>query len=120
MKKVFCIICASIAAGVALMNFSSCEKYILPELVLAADTLYVADTMQVVPVGVKSNVKWTVSMDDQDSSWISVTPKAQVKGDSTIYITIEANTEAEPRETSLTVTSETLLKSIYVHQDEVR
>lgn len=119
MKKVFYIICALSLLGGAALNFTSCEKYILPELILAKDTLLVADTAVVVPVGVTSNVKWSVKV-PTDKSWIKATPEAQVKGDSTIIVSIGANTEIEPRDASLSVTSETLLKTIYVHQDGLR
>jgi len=119
MNKVFSIICAILLLSVMGYNFISCEKYILPELKLAQDTLLLADTAQIVSVKVTSNVKWSVS-GEKEIAWISFTPKDQVKGDSTIIISIEANTEVEPRETSLTVTSETLRKSIFVQQDGVR
>lgn len=87
---------------------------------LSRDTLLLADTLQTVPVGVKCNVAWTISVSDDDTSWVSATPKRKVTGDSTIFITVKANTEVESRETSISVSSETLRKYIFIQQDGVR
>jgi len=103
--------------GIVLLNSVSCEKYILPAITLSQDTLAIAcTTQQDIPVKVSSNVKWQVSISEGEG-WIKFTPKVAVKGDSTILITVEANTDIESRQGKLNVTSETLSKSIVILQD---
>lgn len=117
MKNFYSIAGLFLLTGIILMHFASCEKYILPELVPAKDTLTLpCHAQQDIAIGVSSNVKWHLSV-SSGSEWIEATPAAQVKGDTTIFLNVKANTDVESRQGKLVVTSETLEKSIVILQD---
>lgn len=116
MRKYCTIFFAFLLLSAGLADFTSCEKYVLPELTLSVDTLFCTEFQQTLPVGVHSNVKWQMTY-DKSNAWLSATPTREVRGDSTIFVTVEANTEEEPREATLTVTSETLRRFLVVRQE---
>jgi len=118
MKRHHIIIPAILLLLLGQMGFTSCEKYILPSIKLAQDTLACTEYEQTLQVAVTANVKWTLSKDETDT-WLTATPKKEVKGDSVIFITVEANTSEEPREATLSVTSEAIRKLLVVRQEGI-
>lgn len=65
-------------------------------------------------VNVTANVNWTVS--SAASGWCTVSPASGVNNGS-FKVTVKANTTLSPRETTITVKSENLEKTITVTQD---
>lgn len=93
----------------------SCEKFVLPALEWEEESLLFAPGQGEMEIGVKSNVKWTVSYKDGASDDISFSP-ASGEGDGSVKIKVTASSDT----VTLYVKSETLRKSLEVfHPSEL-
>lgn len=108
-KIVILLLALSLAGSVC---FSSCEKYILPSLSFATDTLSVSAAAQTVPQTVVTNVDWSLY---SNSNWAS-SDLTEGSGETAITVSVLENTDAESRRCSITVETETLKKTFLIIQ----
>ena len=91
-----------------------CEQYVLPEIVLSPDTLRFTASSGVLPVEVRSNVRWTATVALATADWLSV-GESGGKGTMTVGIEVTDNFEEE-RTGTIVFQSETLRKNLVVIQ----
>ncbi|MCF0164799.1 MAG: BACON domain-containing protein [Bacteroidales bacterium] len=111
MKKIIGI-SAIILSIFCISTVSSCEKYILPELKLLQDTLWAEAMGEEFRVGVVCNTIWNIS-NPTEAAWISF----DTTDETVIVVVVDENTDAEEREHTIIVKTETLQKTIVVIQD---
>mgnify|MGYP003298769152 CR=1 FL=1 len=114
-KKALAIIIPLATVLLIAPQFSSCEKYVLPEMSLTPDTLYFRANADSSTVNVKANIKWDVSKSGQ-INWLEFSPD-EGEGDGEVKIKVTASTESS-REATLTFRSETLEKKLVVIQSK--
>lgn len=113
-KKFATIALISVLSLFVLLQFHSCEKYVLPELSIAPDTLYFGADSLSQDISVSSNVPWETQVTD---SWLRASAQYG-EGDSTITIIVNKNNGAA-RSSSVTIQTESLRKSLIVNQSAV-
>jgi len=114
MKKTAAILSASLLAIIFISEFSSCEKYILPELSFAPDTLTFSAAADSLPIEVTSNVFWEVKH-ESENSWLSCDP-GPYEGNRTIMFEAKANETGNERSISIDIQSESIRKRLYIQQ----
>lgn len=112
-KKAFAIIVPLAIVLLAALQFSSCEKYVLPEMCLTPDTLYFSTNGGSSTVEVSANIKWSISKSGVPD-WLDYSPD-QGEEDGEVQIEVAASTQPG-REATLIFRSETLEKKLVVIQ----
>ena len=112
-KKYLAIIVPCIAAAILAANFSSCEKYILPSLEPAVDTLFFKAAADSSTLNISSNVAWQLSCPEK---WVSLSTD-RGKGDASVSVKVSESTLPE-RKADLTVSSETFKKTVVILQQQ--
>ncbi|MDD3201252.1 MAG: BACON domain-containing protein [Bacteroidales bacterium] len=110
-KKIFFLFSFSILALTVILQFHSCEKYVLPELSFTPDTLYFTSTAQTKAVTLTTNVVWETEI---SVDWIKSEPDFG-EGDTLISFTVEEN-NGDARNTSVNIKTETIQKALIVIQ----
>lgn len=113
MKRVI-ITLAAAASLFALVNISSCEKYVLPELTISCDTLLFSAAGGSQELAIESNVAWRALF--EDCEWAEALPDVG-EGNATIEVKCSPNDEEEPRTVTLGVKSETIHRSCIIIQE---
>ena len=114
LKKFRTLFFALCASGLLLTQFWGCEQYVLPEITLTPDTLRFTAAGGVLPVEVKANVKWKLTVGSEGSDWVTA-GAATGNGNLTVGIETTANADDE-RRCTVTVSSETIRKRLTVIQ----
>lgn len=114
MKKLLLFLVPLLAGLLLTLSFSSCEQFVLPGISLNPDTLRFTASGGVLPVEVEANVKWTLTVPTEASSWLTAGETAG-SGNLTVGFEATANTDDE-RKATITFTSETLRKRLTVIQ----
>lgn len=128
MKSVSKTVIAIIAATVMMWQFSSCEKYILPQITATPDTLLFTPAAGSLSSSVSANVKCTVSLktatneDEEDgepgNEWMSCDGmEFEGKGSALFTITVTENVSGKRRNGAVVISSEAFEKKIIVIQD---
>lgn len=115
MKKSIAIITSITLSLIALTQFYSCEKYVLPEFSLGKDTLIFNAVSHSQDLEVITNVIWKV---DQVGApmWIRFTPE-RGEGNDTISITAFENPGPDKRSATVIITSECIKKELLIIQE---
>lgn len=123
MKRIVKILPACIVAVALFVQFSSCEKYILPAIAVKPDTLVFQATADTIVATITSTVQCTVDQpvnDDGESvGWASCdcgefTGKGE--GQLTVYVT--ANASSQRRNAIITINSEAIKKKVRIIQTQ--
>lgn len=113
MRKAATIIIPLVLLALLAAQFTACEKYVLPEVSVSADTLWfgaAADSQKLV---VTTNVITTAESDD---AWIWAEPY-WFDSSCTITVSVRENPDAEPRTGTLPIKSEAILRNVTVIQE---
>lgn len=114
MKKLFTIIVPLAALLVFAAQFSSCEKYVLPEMTLSEDSVYFYSRTDTVSIMVYSNVVW--SFTNEDNNWYKGYPNWG-DADSLVMFIVEENIDDRPREAELIIKTETISRTLHIFQE---
>ena len=115
MRKASAILLHVILLALLAAQFSSCEKYVLPELTVSADTLRftaAADSQMIV---VTTNVITTL-YPESDATWVRAIPE-WLEASSQVYIRVSDNPGSQSRSTTIPVKSEAILRNLVVIQE---
>ena len=112
MKKIVTVAVASTIAALTVIQMVSCEKYVLPELTVAPDTLRFGAAADSALVKVHSNVIWS-NKDNPD--WISVSVDWG-DSDAETFVSVTENTATQARQAQVSIKSETIQRYIVVEQ----
>ncbi|MCF0177642.1 MAG: BACON domain-containing protein [Bacteroidales bacterium] len=96
----------------AVMNFSSCEKYILPEIKFAQDTLSVDASAHQLQQTVTSNVAWEIA---SVPLWCAIEIEETATG-AILHLSISEN-DGDMRESKINVESASLRKGFTLIQE---
>ena len=77
----------------------------------------ISQSGETVSIQLHSDGRWSVELDDQLSSWISITPLTGGAGDSVISLTIGENWNKEERNGVVTIRSGELYQTVSVIQE---
>ena len=113
MRKAATIIIPLILLALLAAQFTACEKYVLPELSVSADTLWfgaAADSQKLV---VTTNVITTA---ETDIIWLWAEPYWFDKT-STVTVSVRENTDPDPRTCTLPIESEAILRHVVIIQE---
>ena len=99
--------------GLLAAQFSSCEKYVLPDIQLGQDTLFFSAASGSQTLHIATNVITTANPAE---NWISADPQ-WFDESSTISIKVAANPDSTSRTGLIPIKSETILKTLVVIQD---
>ena len=124
MKKFFTITVPIALAAILVLQFTSCEKYVLPELALGTDTLFFSASADSSEVAVESNVIWQASLENSGDDWLETGP-SWFEGPGEAYVKVQENVSGSQRSANVVVKSETITKKIFViqqtpSQDEIQ
>ena len=115
MRKASTIIIPAVLALVAAAQFMGCEKYVLPDISVAPDTLRFGAAADSAVVQLTTNVITKPEPAD-GNSWISTWPEwFDASSELTVYV--QANTGTTARTGILYFTSEAIQKKIIVIQE---
>lgn len=114
MKKFLAIIIPLLALLTAICQFSSCEKYILPELSIVPDTLTFNATPDSSTLQVLSNVKWSCTS-GAESDWYQISP-TEGNGNGEVMIKVNENGSQTERSATVAISSETIRKTFLIIQ----
>lgn len=103
-------------AALLAMQFTSCEKYVLPELSFAPDTLSFKSAADSSKMKLNCNVIWYV--DPGDAEWITFNP-AYGEGPADIMVSVTENGGEALRSATVYFVTETLKKSFIVEQESL-
>ena len=117
-SSIFGIFLAVLAVLAAVLP-TSCEKYVLPELSVAPDTLMFGAQGGTLTLSLKSNVEWEAGINRSEDTcveWITFTPTFG-SGDCEIEVTLADNTAGPLRSLSFDINSETLKRTLTIIQE---
>ena len=97
------------------LQFTACEKYVLPDLHVTPDTLWFSAASGSKPVTVSTNVITTLYPENTDN-WVNASPE-WIDADTTVVITVRENLTDESRTAVIPVKSEAILRSLVVIQE---
>lgn len=106
------LILLTVSIGLPALMLPSCEKYILPAISLAQDTVFVEQGGSKVSQLVTSNVDWQPSSSEE---WIDIETVSGAGTDSLVFTVFE-NVGNTDRTGKVFVESETIRKILYVIQ----
>lgn len=115
MRKVTAILVSVLLLAVLAAQFTACEKYVLPDLTISADTLRfaaVADSQKLV---VTTNVITTIYPESSDS-WVRANPE-WFDESCTVFIRVWDNPDPKPRTATIPVKSEAIKRTLVVIQE---
>ena len=115
MKKFFTITVPIVAFIALAVQFVSCEKYVLPELSLGADTLTFSAAADSNVVSIDANVIWQAMLEDTDLNWLETGP-SWWEGPGEAFVKVKDNTSSSARSASVLIKTETIHKSFLVIQ----
>lgn len=115
MKKIAISIVGLIIGALFLSQFTSCEKYILPEVYFEPDTLHFDYQESTKPVTLHSNVIWKIELDDDAQEWMKLSNSGDTSG-CVIDVTVKENIGAK-RTKILTVETEAIKKNLTIIQE---
>ena len=118
MRKAFAILLPVVLLALLAVQFSGCEKYVLPELTISADTLRftaAADSQQIV---VTTNVITTLYPESSDN-WVRANPE-WLEASTTVFIRVSENPNAQTRRATIPVKSEAIKRELVVIQEGAR
>ncbi|MBO4605608.1 MAG: Ig-like domain-containing protein [Bacteroidales bacterium] len=113
----------------SLMAFNACDELEIPAAITIpdAESLELFDTgitfsaskeggVQTVQLSFETTYKWSVSIEDMEGDWLTVSPTSGEGGPATITVTATDNTSTEPRSAQVTVACSIVKKSAKVTQ----
>jgi len=115
MRKLFIGLISILTAALFSAQFTSCEKYVLPDVSFDSDTLTFGYQAATKPVTLNSNVIWKIELSFDAQEWI----KLSVSGDTVgrvIDVTVNQN-DGVKRKQILTVETEAIKKTLTIIQD---
>ena len=118
-KSSYFIILTTVLAVISGALFSSCEKYVLPELSFEPDTLLFTAAGGTRTVSLHSNVSWEAGINRSDATyvdWITFTPTFG-DGDCEIEVTLPENTSGPMRSLTFDIKSETISHTFTIIQE---
>ena len=111
------------------MAFNACDEFEIPAAITIpdAESLELFDTgitfsaskeggVQTVQLSFETTYKWSVSIEDMEGDWLTVSPTSGEGGPATITVTATDNTSTEPRSAQVTVACSIVKKSAKVTQ----
>lgn len=123
MKRLEKILPACVVAVMLLLQFSSCEKYILPSITVKPDTLVFMATADTVTAIITATVACTVSQpvsdDGEAVGWASCNSgdfTGKGEGQLTVYVT--ENPSSQRRNAIITINSEAIKKKVRIIQTQ--
>lgn len=115
MKKLLSISVPLAVILTVLLLPSSCEKFTLPEINFAPDSLFFGKAAETKEIFVQSNVNWTIYVPlDKENSWFTVEPLTGF-GDQTVKVTV-SEAKADSLACSIQIYSEIISKPIFIQQ----
>ena len=115
MRKAATIIIPLALLALLASQFTACEKYVLPEVNVSADTLWFGAAADSQRLTVWTNVITTAEPDDADG-WIWAEPY-WFESDCTLVVYVRENYDPEPRTGTLPIKSEAILRNVTVIQE---
>lgn len=115
MKRVASYFVAIVILLFAASQFTSCEKYVLPEVSLDPDTLYFDCLGATKSVNLNSNVIWKIKLDGATKESVQLSP-ASGDESAVIDVTVSEN-QSNDREFVLIVETETFEKKLTLIQE---
>ena len=115
MRKAFATIIPVLLLAVFAAQFSACEKYVLPSLEIAPDTLRFGATADSQAVVVTTNVITTL-YPENDDYWVHARPE-WLEQNATVFIRVYDNPTTESRTAVIPVKSEAILRNLVVIQE---
>ena len=115
MRKAATTIIPIILLGLAVAQFAGCEKYVLPDVSVSADTLWFGAGADSQKVAVTTNVI-TTAKPDGSGGWISADP-SWFEESCTLTVHVQENPGEEPRTGQLPIKSEAIRRNIVVIQE---
>ena len=118
-KSLYIITILAVLSALAGAMSTSCEKYVLPELSFAPDTMYFSAAGGTQTLELRSNVSWEAGINRSDDTyveWITFTPTFG-EGDCDIVITLAENTTGSDRNLSFDIKSETIKHTFTIIQE---
>jgi len=115
MKKIVGAILFLIIGALFLNQFTSCEKFVLPEVSFDPDTLCFDYQESTKPVTLNSNVIWKIELDEDAQEWITLSNSGDTLG-GVINVTVQEN-NGDKRTKILTVETEAIKKNLTIIQD---
>ncbi len=115
----FLLIACPLAAA-CLMQLTSCERYVLPGIVLTPDTLLFQAATATQESVVEANVKCTLelSSDEGQPDWVSCSGlDFKGCGSGILQVTVTENKAKHSRKAAITITSESLRKQLIILQN---
>ena len=115
MRKASAIIIPAVLLMLLAAQFSACEKYVLPDLTISADTLRfsaAADSQRIV---VTTNVITTL-YPESSAPWVSANPE-WLEASCPVFIRVSDNPGPQTRTTTIPVKSEAILRHLVVIQE---
>ena len=109
------IIIPALLAFLALAPFSGCEKYVLPEITLAADTLNFAAREDSLGVFIETNVITTAKAESSDN-WVWANPQ-WFDADTLVVIHVRENEATSSRTATIPIQSEAIVKNLVIIQE---
>lgn len=114
-RRIYAIIIPLSLMLLVFLQGTSCEKYVLPEMSFAPDTLYFSAAGGVQSFTVTTNVICTVDR-DKEIKWIVADPYF-LEESAVVNLTVEANPGTTARTAALPVKTESFLKYLTVIQE---
>lgn len=115
MRKTATILVSALLLAVLAAQFSSCEKYVLPDLTISSDTLRFSAAADSQMLVVTTNVITTIYPENADN-WVKANPEWMDQS-STVCIRVSENPGPEPRTATVPVKSEAILRSLVIIQE---
>lgn len=116
MKKIPAFFASTILVLVPIAQFTSCEKYVLPELDVSEDTLLFSKKAQFQTINIVTNVSWALEAPVLET-WLNCSPIFG-EGDSIVTVTVQENT-GEMRTADVSIFSETIKRKLVIIQDSI-
>jgi hypothetical protein len=116
-RKGIILILSVALLGVAAAQFAGCEKFLLPEIELAQDTLLFSAKGGVQSVRITTNVITTAEPAFRDQTWLGTDP-VWFDENTTLQVTVGENT-GEKRTSVIPIKSEAITKSLTIIQEGI-
>lgn len=118
MKRASIILSLLGICAIMLMQFASCEKYVLPEISANKDTLIFSAAGGSLPLELSTNVIWAIET-EQRTPWITFDPE-RGEGSATVTFTAAATPDSTMRHATITLKTEAIKKELLVIQEALK